>query len=239
MAGGKKRTKRRQKSSSKLPFVLLVGIMGGVGALLIVSAQNSISDDSPSTSSVANPADAPADSTTPAADPTDATPVATIGSVAPPVTIDIGDDDDDHNAEVFVLDDYTPTDAPVVPASMRTVPASVVDGGRVTGDLADGYYIGFLAGSTTANSLDLHLDSSSGPLVTASVDDLIFVSLRVDARDPAHPGSAVVGGDTLIRFVESGQSAVAVPESDDFVVIGTKYLVTVSGGAVVGIEGLS
>lgn len=237
MAGSKKRAKRRKKSASKLPFVLLVGVMGGVGALLVVSAQNSISGDSPSTSSVANPADNPADSTTPA-DSNDPTPVATIGSVAPPVTIDVGDDDD-HNDEVFVLDDYTPTDAPEVPSSTRTVPASAVDGERVTGDLADGYYIGYLASITSASTLDLHLDSASGPLTTASVDDLIFVSLRVDARDPAHPGNAVVGADTLVRLIESGQSAVAVPESDDFVVIGTKYLVTVSGGVVIGLEGLA
>lgn len=237
MAGSKKRAKRRQKSSSKLPFVLLVGVMGGVGALLIVSAQNSISGDSPSTSEAPNPSDAPADSTTPA-DSTDTTPVATIGSVAPPVTIDIGDDDD-HNDEVFVLDDYTPTDAPEVPASVRTVPASLIDGGRVTGDLADGYYIGYLADVTSASTLDLHLDSSSGPLVTASVDDLLFVSLRIDARDPAHPGHAVISADTLIRLAESGQSAVAVPESDDFVVVGTKYLVTASGGVVIGLEGLA
>ncbi|MGA0821082.1 MAG: hypothetical protein ACO3Q5_11120, partial [Ilumatobacteraceae bacterium] len=88
MASKKKRAKRRSKSSSKLPFVLLVAVMGGVGALLVVSAQNSITGESPSGSPTAtSPAESPSvsDSTAPNGDST--TPTVTLGSVAPPVSI--------------------------------------------------------------------------------------------------------------------------------------------------------
>ncbi|MFZ9853326.1 MAG: hypothetical protein ACO3GG_10595 [Ilumatobacteraceae bacterium] len=242
MASKKKRAKRRSKSSSKLPFVLLVAVMGGVGALLVVSAQNSITGESPSGSPTAtSPAESPSvsDSTAPSGDAT--TPTVTIGSVAPPVSITTDDDHDDdgHNDAVFVLDDYTPAETPEPPSSPRTIPSNSIVNGRVTGALSDGFYLGYLDGVAPSSALLVRFDSSDGPLYTAPVDDLLFVSLRVDARDPNHPGSAVVGADTLLRLVEQGRNAYSIPESDDFVIVDGTYLFTIADGQLVGIEGLA
>ena len=241
MASKKRRAKRRKKSASKLPFVLLVAVMGGVGALLVVSAQNSISGDSSSPtspettlaqSSVPEPS-APAD------DESDA-PAVTIGSVAPPVSIDTDDaDDDDHNDTAFVLADYTPTETPEPPSSPRTISDGSIDDGRVTGTIPDGFYLGYIDGVASSTSLLIRFDASDGPTHATPIDDLLFVSLRVDARDPSHPGSAVVAADTLVRLVEQGRAAYSIPESDDFVVVEGSYLITVADGRLVGIEGLS
>ena len=240
MASKKKRAKRQKKSASKLPFVLLVAVMGGVGALLVVSAQNSISGDSPAASAPATTsagADLPADSA-PIADDS-STPTITIGSVAPPVSINTDDDDDDHNDTGFVLDDYTPADTPEPPSSPRSVPDESVVDGRITGSLPDGFYLGFIDGVASSSSLLVRFDSTSGPIYTAPIDDLLFVSLRVDARDPNHPGSAVVGSDTLLRLVEQGRASYSIPESDDFVIVDGTYLVTIADGRLIGIEGLA
>lgn len=240
MASKKRRAKRRKKSASKVPFVLLVAVMGSVGALLVVSAQNSISGDSSSPtspettlaqSSVPEPS-APAD------DESDA-PAVTIGSVAPPVSIDTDDEDDDHNDTAFVLDDYTPTETPEPPSSPRTISDGSIDDGRVTGTIPDGFYLGYIDGVASSTSLLIRFDASEGPTYATPIDDLLFVSLRVDARDPSHPGSAVVAADTLVRLVEQGRAAYSIPESDDFVVVEGSYLITVADGRLVGIEGLS
>lgn len=240
MASKKRRAKRRKKSASKVPFVLLVAVMGSVGALLVVSAQNSISGDSSSPtspettlaqSSVPEPS-APAD------DESDA-PAVTIGSVAPPVSIDTDDEDDDHNDTAFVLDDYTPTETPEPPSSPRTISDGSIDDGRVTGTIPDGFYLGYIDGVASSTSLLIRFDASDGPTHATPIDDLLFVSLRVDARDPSHPGSAVVAADTLVRLVEQGRAAYSIPESDDFVVVEGSYLITVADGRLVGIEGLS
>ena len=239
MAGKKKPAKRRKKSASKLPFVLLVAVMGGVGALLVVSAQNSISGDSPSaTSPETSSSDSITSSDSSVVSADSSIPTVTIGSVAPPVSINTDDEDDDHNDAGFVLDDYTPTDTPEPPSSPRTVADGSVTDGRVSGTLPDGFYIGYLDG-VGSSSLLVRFDSPSGPSYDAPLDDVLFVSLRVDARDPNHPGSAVVRADTLLRLVEQGRTAYSIPESDDFVIVEGRYLVTIADGQLIGIEGLS
>ncbi|MDA0371185.1 MAG: hypothetical protein O3C62_00955 [Actinomycetota bacterium] len=239
MASKKRRAKRRKKSASKVPFVLLVAVMGSVGALLVVSAQNSISGDS---SSPTSPDTTLAESSVPdVSAPADdeSEPAVTIGSVAPPVSIDTDDEDDDHNDTAFVLDDYTPTETPEPPSSPRTISDGSIDDGRVTGTIPDGFYLGYIDGVASSTSLLIRFDASDGPTYATPIDDLLFVSLRVDARDPSHPGSAVVAADTLVRLVEQGRAAYSIPESDDFVVIEGSYLITVADGRLVGIEGLS
>lgn len=225
-----------------MPFVLLIALMGGVGALLVVSAQNSISGDSSTASSPATTSpdpNQPVDSTVMVDG--SSTPTITIGSVAPPVSITTDDehDEDGHNDVAFVLDDYTPADTPEPPSSPRTVPDESIVDGRITGTLRDGFYLGYLDGVASSASLLVRFDSADGPLYTAPIDDLLFVSLRVDARDPNHPGNAVVGSDTLLRLIEQGRNAYSIPESDDFVIVDGTYLVTIADGRLVGLEGLA
>lgn len=214
--------------------------MAAVGGLLVISVPNSPADDAstptPSgtdptdTGSVDGGSDGDSLSVT-----TDA-PVITISSVAPPVSVNT---DDDNGDEGLVLDDFTPTDTPQPPTSRRTVPEGSVDDGQVTGDLPDGYYLGYLDGIGSETSIVVRFDAANGPVADASLDDLLFVSLRVDARDPAHPGSAVVSPRTVHQLLARGDATYTIPDSDDLVILGGTYLLTVADGRLVGIEAVS
>lgn len=231
---GKKRRKRR---SSRTPALVLIALMVGVGGLLVVSAQNPADDGVASTDgtipAVIDPVP-PSDSSAPVTE----APLTTIGSVAPPVSVDAGDDDGDGD-EGLVLDDFTPTETPQPPASPRTVPAGSVTSGTVTGTLPDGYYLGFLDGVGTPSSIRLRFDTASGPTLDTSLDDLLFVSLRVDARDPSHPGSAVVSARTVHRLLDQGDPTFTIPDTDDLVLLDSTFLITVADGRVVGLEAVS
>lgn len=230
------RKKRKKKRSSRLPALLLIVAMAGVGGLLVVSAQNSPADDADTDPPPADtaPAEVAADTTVVA----EATaPNVTIGSVAPPVSIDNGSDDDGD--EGLVLDDFTPADTPAAPATPDTVPAGSVTNGRIRGSLADGYYLGYLDGIGSETSIVVRLDSSTGPEYDAPLDELLFVSLRVDARDPSHPGSAVVAARTLHQLLAQGDATYTIPDTDDLVIVEGTYLLTVSDGRLVGIEAIS
>ncbi len=231
---GKKRKKRR---SSRIPALVLIALMVGVGGLLVVSAQDSSSDEPQSVDdtipAVADSAD-PVDSVSPATD----APVVTIGSVAPPVSVDTGDDNGDGD-DGLVLDDFTPTETPQPPANPRTVPSAAITNGAVGRTLADGYYLGYLESTESNDSIIVRFDATSGPVFEAPLDDLLFVSLRVDARDPSHPGSAVVSARTLHQLLAQGDPTYTVPDTDDLVLVDGNFLITVADGLVVGIEALA
>ena len=165
-------------------------------------------------------------------------PVVTIGSIAPPVSVDAGDDNGDGD-DGLVLDDFTPTETPQPPASPLTVPNTAITNGAVGRTLADGYYIGFLEGTESNDSIIVRFDATSGPVFEAPLDDLLFVSLRVDARDPSHPGSAVVSARTLHQLLAQGDPTYTIPDTDDLVLLGGTFLITVADGLVVGIEALA
>ena len=214
--------------------------MVGVGGLLVVSAQDSPADDS-STLSPSGPDPTGTGSTDGESDgdplaPTTDAPVITISSVAPPVSVNT---DDDNGDEGLVLDDFTPTDTPQPPPSLRPLPNGSVDSGQVTGALPDGYDLGYLDGIATETSIVVRFDATNGPTADAPLDDLLFVSLRVDARDPAHPGSAVVSPRTVHQLLARGDATYTIPDSDDLVIIGGTYLLTVADGRLVGIEAVS
>lgn len=208
--------------------------MAGVGGLLVVSAQNSPDADTDPPPADTAPAEVAADTTVVAGA---NAPNVTIGSVAPPVSIDNGSDDDGD--EGLVLDDFTPADTPAAPTTADTVPAGSVTNGRIRGSLADGYYLGYLDGIGSETSIVVRLDSPTGPEYDAPLDELLFVSLRVDARDPSHPGSAVVAARTLHQLLAQGEATYTIPDTDDLVIVEGTYLLTVSDGRLVGIEALS
>ena len=231
---GKKRRKRR---SSRTPALVLIILMVAVGGLLVVSAQNSPSGDV-ATTDRSDPDTVDAMSPTDSNPPLTEAPIVTIGSVAPPVSVDTGDDGGDGD-EGLVLDDFTPTETPQPPTSPRTVPSGVVANGAVTGTLSDGYYLGFLDGVGDSTSIVLRFDTASGPVFEAPINDLLFVSLRVDARDPSHPGSAVVSARTLSQLLSQGDPTFSIPDSDDLVLLDSTFLITVADGRVVGLEAVS
>lgn len=229
---GKKRRKRR---SSRTPALVLITLMVAVGGLLVVSAQDPVVDGvslSDRTDPVVVDRVPPTDSNSPLTE----APITTIGSVAPPVSVDAGDGDGD---EGLVLDDFTPTETPQPPASPRTVPSGAVDDGTVTGTLPDGYYLGFLDGVGAPASIRVRFDTATGPTLDVPLDDLLFVSLRVDARDPSHPGSAVVSARTVNRLLDQGNPTFTIPDTDDLVLLDSTFLITVADGRVVGLEAVS
>lgn len=232
MAGSKKRKKKR---ASRLPTVLLIAAMAGVAGWLVVLAQET-PDESPTSPTVTIDPSAstptPGDTAFP-----DAGSPSTIGSVAPPITVESADNDDDGD-DGLILDDFTPTDAPQQPTTPRTVPSEVASNGEVTGPLPDGDYIGYLEGVGDSASILVRFDSASGPVFDAPPDDLLFVSLRVDARDPSHPGSAVVSARTLSQLLEQGDRTYTIPDTDDVLLLDGTFLITVVDGLVVGLEAL-
>ncbi len=230
MADSKKRKKKR---ASRLPTVLLIAAMAGVAGWLVVLAQET-PDESPTSPTVTiDPsASTPGDTASPGA----GLP-STIGSVAPPITVESADNDVDGD-DGLILDDFTPTDTPQRPATPRTVPSEATSNGEVAGPLPDGDYIGYLEGVGDSASILVRFDSASGPVFEAPTDDLLFVSLRVDARDPSHPGSAVVSARTLSQLLEQGDPTYNIPDTDDVLLIDGTFLITVVDGLVVGLEAL-
>lgn len=232
----KRGAKRRKKRNARTPALFLIAVMVGIGGLLVVSAQQPASPAPAVVDSVTSPSADPATSTLPIVPSTD-TPVVTIGSVAPPVSIDTGDDDGDGD-EGLVLDDFTPTETPQPPSSPLTVPASAISNGAIGRPLADGYYLGYLDRVASDDSIVVRFDTASGPVFEAPLDDLLFVSLRVDARDPSHPGSAVVSARTLNRLLAQGDPTYTIPDTDDLVLVDGTFLITIADGRLVGVEAL-
>jgi hypothetical protein len=234
--GTKRDKKRRKKRNSRTPALFLIAAMAAAGGLLVVSAQQSATpasvDEGSSDTAVALDS-MPAQPIAPATD----APVVTIGSVAPPVSVDTDDDNGDGD-DGLVLDDFTPTETPQPPASPLTVPASAISNGTIGGPLADGYYIGFLDGTESDDSIVVRFDSESGPVFEVPLDDLLFVSLRVDARDPSHPGNAVVSARTLRQLLERDDETYTIPDTDDLVLVDGTFLITIADGRLVGIEAL-
>lgn len=203
--------------------------MVGAGGLLVVSNP---------TPQAAEPAPVPSvveSTTVPDASTSASEPPTSSGSVAPPVSVDSATEEGD---EGLVIDDFTPIETPQAPASPRTVPAGSITSGQVSGTLPDGFYLGFLEGVGASYSVLVRFDSATGPALDAPLADLLIVSLRVDARDPSHPGSAIVSTRTLSQLLTEGDPTYSIPESDDLVVIEGSYLLTVADGRLVGIEGL-
>ncbi|MBU3689532.1 MAG: hypothetical protein B7C54_06220 [Acidimicrobiales bacterium mtb01] len=228
----KKRSARssRPGASSRLPVILLLLGALGVGGLLVVSER---SDRTPA--STAAPASEPVGATNPLTVDT-AAPSVTIGSVAPPVTISdeqIGDLTDESE-----LPDFTPVAPPEVPAALAPLPATAASTGRIDGDLPDGFYLGFVQGAFDDDGeyIAWRIGSTDGPTYPAFVSDMIFTSVRVDARGADHPGSASLQPPRLWQLLADGGATVAIPESDDLVILDGPYLLTVVSGSVIAAE---
>jgi hypothetical protein len=212
-------------------MLLLLGALG-VGGLLVMSER---SDRDP-TSTVAT---TPEPTAAPTANPTDTSaPAVTIGSVAPPVTV--SDEQISDLTDESQLPDFTPVAPPEVPTALAPLPASAAASGRIDGDLPDGFYVGFVQGAFDDDGeyIAWRIETADGPTYPAFVSDMIFTSVRVDARSADHPGSASLQPERLWQLLADGASTVAVPESDDIVVLDGPYLLTVVDGSVIAAEGI-
>ena len=256
--------KRRKKKASRLPLVLLVLLMAGVGGLVVFTANRS--DDTPTSPALIGSSDSSA--------PVESTPTASSspasepgGTLAPPVTVHIETDDSDHS-DGAVLDDFTMVDPPVVPPVSATLKSSWITKGVVTAELPDGYYWGYIDSSSDEPERtitfelrqvywgsdscraqfgddpdacldDYGSDPSLSGLLEVPVADLIFVSLPTFG-DPATGAftSRSISPANWWPLVNGGQTTVIIPDDDTEAIVNTPYLLTVIEGKVVAAEGI-
>ena len=65
----------------------------------------------------------------------------TVGTVAPPVTVQVTSEDSNHDGGP-VIDDYQPVEPPIQPANFSKIPPNAASNDRIKGDLPDGSYLG-------------------------------------------------------------------------------------------------
>lgn len=235
--------------------------MAGVGGLVVVAA-NRTSDTSGAPAVVGtsptgdNPGSAPSDTSSQSSD--------TVGTVAPPVTVHI-ETEDSHDQGDAVLDDFTAVDPPEVPGVTAVLKSSWLKNGYFTASLPDGYYWAYVDSSSDepertvtfdlrqtywgADSCrakfgdgpeacldDYGVDDSVTGLLTASVADMIFVSLPTLASNES--GSRSITPANWWPLVNSNQTTVNIPDEEVEAVVSGPYLLTIIDGKVVAAEGI-
>jgi len=229
----KKSRRRRKQRRSKLPLLVILGAVLGVGGYLWFESREpetvAPAPDSPIEQSTTDPAVA------------SSSPVTTDGSgtVAPPVTVHsdtLGDVEFDQ-----VLDDWTAVDPPSVPERSAEVRAEWVANDRVQQNLPDGIYWGFLHSVIDEEERGVNFDvvqfdgelirSSDGDqLYPAFLDDLLFASVSVGDDEPGEARNAYVSPSTLWNIAD-GEAA---PEGIE---VRAWYLLTIIDGRVIAAEG--
>jgi hypothetical protein len=144
--------RRKKRSASRVPAIFLAGIIAGVGGLLLVRAAEESSDstdpdvisvdgsESPATGEVdgSDNSSEPSDSDgTDGGEPTPATDPSNLGKPVQIFSDTLGDLDIDQ-----VIDDWTRVDPPVISLRTAEVNSNLVQNGRITSDLPDGFYWG-------------------------------------------------------------------------------------------------
>ena len=246
MANSRSRAKERKKkkqSSSKAPVIFLCLLIAAAGAFVFLQATESTSssgtDSSAPTTSPTN-TEAPSQSVPV----TTATPATDPSNLGKPVTIhsdDLGDLEIDQ-----VIDDWSQVDPPMVPESIAQVDPSLVEGDYITGDLPDGFYVGYFVSAIDENDQGFTFDirnSVDDPIpmldnrqfYPALVDSLLFVSLPIVESEKNTAMSAA----KFFELANSGRVLVDIPKTDLVAQITDTYmLLTIVDGAVIAIEGI-
>ena len=246
MANSRSRAKERKKkkqSSSKAPVIFLCLLIAAAGAFVFLQATESTSssgtDSSAPTTSPTN-TEAPSQSVPV----TTATPATDPSNLGKPVTIhsdDLGDLEIDQ-----VIDDWSQVDPPMVPESIAQVDPSLVEGDYITGDLPDGFYVGYFVSAIDENdqgftfdirnSLDDPIPMPDGrQFYPALLDSLLFVSLPIVESEKNTAMSAA----KFFELANSGRVLVDIPKTDLVAQITDTYmLLTIVDGAVIAIEGI-
>ena len=246
MANSRSRAKKRKKkkqSSSKAPIIFLCLLIAAAGAFVFLQATESTSssgtDSSAPTTSPTN-TEAPSQSVPV----TTATPATDPSNLGKPVTIhsdDLGDLEIDQ-----VIDDWSQVDPPMVPENIAQVDPSLVEGDYITGDLPDGFYVGYFVSAIDENDQGFTFDirnSLDDPIPVpdgrqfypALLDSLLFVSLPIVESEKNTAMSAA----KFFELANSGRVLVDIPKTDLVAQITDTYmLLTIVDGAVIAIEGI-
>jgi len=246
VANSRSRAKKRKKekqSSSKAPIIFLCLLVAAAGAFVFLQVTESTSsngtDSSAPTTSPTN-TEAPSQSVPV----TTATPATDPSNLGKPVTIysdDLGDLEIDQ-----VIDDWSQVDPPMVPETIAQVDPSLVEGDYITGDLPDGFYVGYFVSAIDENDQGFTFDirnslddpipmPDSRQFYPALLDSLLFVSLPIIESEK----NTAISAAKFFELANSGRVLVDIPKTDLIAQITDEYmLLTIVDGAVLAIEGI-
>mgnify|MGYP006947647782 FL=1 len=174
---------------------------------------------------------------------TTATPATDPSNLGKPVIIesDLGDLEIDQ-----LIDEWAQVDPPMVPENIAQVDPSLVEGDYITGDLPDGFYVGYFVSANDENDQGFTFDirnsvddpipmPDSRQFYPALVDSLLFVSLPIVESEK----NTAISAAKFFELANSGRVLINIPKTDLIAQITDTYmLLTIVDGAVLAIEGI-
>ena len=244
-----RRKKKNQRAQHKArgPALFLIFMFVAAGVLLVAQTQNApsshttpITFDSTTVAPGLDLGTAPINT-----DVNATTPLATDpGNLGNPVTVHsdtLGDLDVDQ-----VVDNWTGVDPPQLPNAISQVDPTIIKNGYITGNLDDGFYVGYLVSVNDEteqgftfdirSSTDETIPVTSGQqLYPAYVSSLIYVSLSTTSD-----ANTAISSAKYFELAQSKTSEFAIPNTDLLAMVtGTYMLITVVDGVVIAAEGIN
>lgn len=239
----KKRSKKKQ-SSSVAPVIFLCLLVAAAGAFVFLQVNESTSGNgsadslAPTTSPTNTEApnqSIPATTAAPATDPS---------NLGKPVIIQ---SDDLGEIEIGqLIEEWALVDPPIVPEFIAQVDPSLVEGDYITGNLPDGFYLGYFVSAIDENDQGFTFDirnSLNDPIPVedgrqfypALVDSLLFVSLPIVESEK----NTAISPENFFELANAARVLVDIPKTNLIAQItGTYMLLTIVDGAVLAIEGI-
>ena len=238
-----KKSKKRKQSSSKAPIIFLCLLVAAAGAFVFLQVTESTSGNG-STDSLA-PTTSPTNTEAPSQSVpvTTATPATDPSNLGKPVIIesDLGDLEIDQ-----LIDEWAQVDPPMVPENIAQVDPSLVEGDYISGDLPDGFYVGYFVSAIDENDQGFTFDirnsvddpipmPDSRQFYPALVDSLLFVSLPIVESEK----NTAISAENFFELANAARVLVDIPKTNLIAQITDTYmLLTVVDGAVIAIEGI-
>ena len=246
MANSRSRAKKRSKkkqSSSKAPVIFLCLLIAAAGAFVFLQVTESTSDNGSTNSSAPTTSPTNTEAPSQSVPVTTATPATDPSNLGKPVIIesDLGDLEIDQ-----LIDEWAQVDPPMVPENIAQVDPSLVEGDYITGDLPDGFYVGYFVSANDENDQGFTFDirnsvddpipmPDSRQFYPALVDSLLFVSLPIVESEK----NTAISAAKFFELANSGRVLINIPKTDLIAQITDTYmLLTIVDGAVLAIEGI-
>ena len=246
MANSRSRAKKRKKkkqSSSKAPIIFLCLLVAAAGTFVFLQVTESTSDNGSTNSSAPTTSPTNTEAPSQSVPVTTATPATDPSNLGKPVIIesDLGDLEIDQ-----LIDEWAQVDPPMVPENIAQVDPSLVEGDYITGDLPDGFYVGYFVSANDENDQGFTFDirnsvddpipmPDSRQFYPALVDSLLFVSLPIVESEK----NTAISAAKFFELANSGRVLINIPKTDLIAQITDTYmLLTIVDGAVIAIEGI-
>jgi len=238
-----KKRKKKKQSSSKAPIIFLCLLIAAAGAFVFLQVTESTSDNGSTNSSAPTTSPTNTEAPSQSVPVTTATPATDPSNLGKPVIIesDLGDLEIDQ-----LIDEWAQVDPPMVPENIAQVDPSLVEGDYITGDLPDGFYVGYFVSANDENDQGFTFDirnsvddpipmPDSRQFYPALVDSLLFVSLPIVESEK----NTAISAAKFFELANSGRVLINIPKTDLIAQITDTYmLLTIVDGAVIAIEGI-